>query len=80
MFRHLPDNVTADDVFDALRLAPLLHSLFVGSSDEKDKLVTLQKVLDLNDINIPTLFRKVLVFLIPTSIYCLWPLPYIHFF
>ncbi|KAJ2954285.1 hypothetical protein O0L34_g2535 [Tuta absoluta] len=54
----LPANVTKDDVFEALRLAPLLHSTYLPDPEHKLHLYQLQDVLDLNSISIESMFTR----------------------
>ncbi|XP_041986745.1 sodium channel protein Nach-like [Aricia agestis] len=54
----LPNNVTADFVFETLRIAPLLHSIVFADSTQKQALHKLQDVLDMNDITMEGLFQK----------------------
>ncbi|KAL0852000.1 hypothetical protein ABMA28_000269 [Loxostege sticticalis] len=54
----LPPDTTVDFVFKAVRLAPLLHTTYVVNSTQKQDLYKLQKVLDLNNISLEKLFRK----------------------
>ncbi|XP_034839656.1 sodium channel protein Nach-like [Maniola hyperantus] len=55
----LPDNVTADFVFNTLKLAPVLHFLNKAQPDQKKDLQILQDILDLNSITIEMLFKKI---------------------
>ncbi|XP_028171460.1 sodium channel protein Nach-like [Ostrinia furnacalis] len=54
----LPPNVTVEFVYETVRLAPLLHATYVVGSAQKRDLKLLQKVLDLNNISMEKLFRK----------------------
>ncbi|CAG9558354.1 unnamed protein product [Danaus chrysippus] len=54
----LPENVTADFVFKTLKVAPLLHSSNMADPIHKRDLHILQDVLDLNNITVETLFKK----------------------
>lgn len=58
-FRILPPNITADFVFKTLRYAPLLHDNYISTLGEKQDLYSLQTVLDINNVSIAELFRKV---------------------
>ncbi|XP_075991415.1 sodium channel protein Nach-like [Anticarsia gemmatalis] len=53
----LPANITADDVFESLRLVPLLYSTFKADPEEKEQLYQLQTILDMNNISIESLFK-----------------------
>lgn len=55
----LPKNMTADHVFAALRLAPLLHFTSKVSPQQLQQMHSLQAVLDLNNLSVETLFRNV---------------------
>ncbi|XP_045784688.1 sodium channel protein Nach-like isoform X2 [Maniola jurtina] len=54
----LPENVTADFVFNTLKLVPFLHSLNKAQPEQKKHLQVLQKVLDQNKISMEDLFKK----------------------
>ncbi|KAI5647059.1 amiloride-sensitive sodium channel domain-containing protein [Phthorimaea operculella] len=54
----LPANMTSDDVFEALRLTPLLHSTYLPDPEHKAYLYQLQAVLELNSISIESMFTK----------------------
>ncbi|XP_073954506.1 sodium channel protein Nach-like isoform X2 [Choristoneura fumiferana] len=51
--------VTADEVFEYIRWAPLLHSTFRSNETHKEMLHTLQDVLELNHISMQDFFTKV---------------------
>ncbi|XP_021188038.3 sodium channel protein Nach [Helicoverpa armigera] len=53
----LPDNVTADFVFEAFRLVPLLFSTFTATDEEQADLQILQGVIDYNNMTVETLFQ-----------------------
>ncbi|VVD02755.1 unnamed protein product [Leptidea sinapis] len=57
----LPQNMTAEYIFQTLRLAPLLHSPISSDDQTKKHLSNLQDVLDLNEITVETLFRNVYI-------------------
>ncbi|CAD0194274.1 unnamed protein product [Chrysodeixis includens] len=54
----LPENVTADFIYETFRLVPLLYSTFIAEPEEKDHLKTLQSVLDYNNMSIEALVLK----------------------
>lgn len=57
--RSLQANQTKEFVFETIRLAPLLHSVYSASPTQKQQLRELQVILDNNDISIENLFRTV---------------------
>lgn len=62
-YRTLPENVTADSVFQTLRLVPLLYSMFKANDEEKSQLRQLQEILDTNDISVIDMFKMVSFYL-----------------
>ncbi|XP_052752663.1 sodium channel protein Nach-like [Galleria mellonella] len=54
----LPANVSADFVFNTVRVAPMLHSTYIIGSEQKEDLRKLQSILDLNNVSITMLFRE----------------------
>lgn len=51
--------MTADEVFEYVRWAPLLHSTFKSNKTHREMLHTLQDVLDLNRVSMQDFFTKV---------------------
>ncbi|KAL4717434.1 hypothetical protein ACJJTC_000583 [Scirpophaga incertulas] len=54
----LPENVTAEFIFETVRYAPLLHATYIVTREQKRSLHKLQTVLDINNISMEQLFRQ----------------------
>nr|XP_013189061.1 unnamed protein product [Amyelois transitella] len=54
----LPPNISADNIFEITRLAPLLYSGLGVTNKQKEDLRALQKVLDLNNFTVDNFFRQ----------------------